>query len=166
MEMKVVFILAMCQKQGDHAEKTCFLSTSHLGCATLPQPQAKGRSKPFLMPNSLLPLGPQGGYVQEIRRPCHSFPNGSCLPAITLVLRAPRPAQSVASSTPAHGPGLHFSSAQCCQSLPEQCHRNAGLQLHHSHALPFREQELPDTGNSQARGGQGWGSAPCPPSTV
>lgn len=39
--MKVVFILAMCQKQEDHAEKTGFLSISHPGCSTLPQPQPK-----------------------------------------------------------------------------------------------------------------------------
>lgn len=64
MEMKVVFILVMRQKQGDHAEKVCFLSTSHLGCATLPQLQAKGRAKPSVKPNSLVTLGLQTGYVQ------------------------------------------------------------------------------------------------------
>lgn len=134
------------KKEGDHAGKTCFLSISHLGCATLPQPQAKGRHKPFFEPDSLVPLGPQRDCVQKIHRPCHSSPNSSCLLTITLVLRAPRavlisPTQPNAGlSTPAHGPRPHFSSAQCHQSMMQQLGRSAGLHPHCSPDLPFREQ--------------------------
>lgn len=81
---------------------------------------AKGRAKPFLEPNSLLPLCPQGGYAQEIHRSCHSSPNGSCVPAIVLVLRSPRPTQFVASSTPAMAwepvSAQPSASSPCCSN--------------------------------------------------
>lgn len=60
-----------------------------------------------------------------------------------------------------HGLGTCFSSAQCQQSLLQQCRRGAGLQLHHNCALPFREQ-LQFIG----KGRPGMGPAPWPLSTV
>jgi len=110
--VKVVFIFAMCQKQGDHTGKTWLLSTSHLGYATLPQPKTEGTDKPFFKTDLLVPLGRQGVCVQEIHRLCYSSFNRSCLPAIALVVRALRavlisPAQP--NVGPARGPGPYFT---------------------------------------------------------
>lgn len=44
------------------------------GCVALPQPQATGRVKPLLKPNSLVPLGPQGKYGMRNKQTLTFFP--------------------------------------------------------------------------------------------